>query len=376
MAGSLPATWSSRPLRAEGAGVTLITRLDSRMYEQDLTEAYDKWGITLVVGAGASFASNIPTWIELLNRIAGDPVVRGASEDTVRLLVEANFSLPSIATYLQQLHGGRPADYIECVRHNLYRDFAFPPGADYSPDEVLRFLNGNTTLRSLAAMCVFKDTARQQTQSACFSANPRIHDVITFNIDALLETLIRNKYPSGRALPDGVYRTIEKPAASSQHGRVNIYHLHGFLRFDQHIGKTDRESVSLVLSEQDYFDFFNSPTNMFTYTFLSRLRENPCLFVGLSMVDENLRRLLHYSVQERTASYRSEKLDEETARRRSARHFAILRSESNRDRRSATELTLARLGVRLIWVDEYLQIREILKSLYESLDGRRWEDVY
>jgi hypothetical protein len=40
------------------------------------------------------------------------------------------------------------------------------------------------------------------------------------------------------------------------------------------------------------------------------------------------------------------------------------------------EVTLARLGVRVIWVDEYQQICGIFKSLYESVDGRRWEDVY
>jgi len=346
------------------------------MYEQDLAEVYDTKGITLVVGAGASFASAIPTWIDLLKRIAEDPMVGEAREDTVEQLLQASFSLPSIAAYLQHLHGGSLADYIECVRHNLYRDFPFPIGRPYDRQKVLAFLKENSTLRCVAAMCVVKDVSREQSGSACFSANPRIHDVISFNIDALLETLIKNKYPSGRPSPDGVYRTIEKPAASSQHGRVNIHHLHGFLRFDQHIRKPDRESVSLVLTEQEYFDFFNSPTSIFTYTFLSRLRENPCLFVGLSMVDENLRRLLHYSVQERIASYRSENHDEENARRRSTRHFAILRSETNRDRRSAMEATLGRLGVRVIWVDEYQQISGILKSLYESVDCRRWQDVY
>ena len=347
-----------------------------QMYEQELAELYDKRGITLVVGAGASFASDIPTWIDLLKRIAEDPLVREASEHTVQHLLEANFSLPSIAAYLQHLHGGGIADYIECVRHNLYRDFPFRLGSDYNREELLAFLNKNNTLRSVAAMCVFRDTSRQQSGPACFSANPRIHDVITFNIDALLEALIKNKYPSGRPSLDAVYRTIEKPAASSQHGRVNIHHLHGFLRFDQHIKMPDRESVSLVLTEQEYFDFFNSPTSIFTYAFLFKLRENPCLFVGLSMVDENLRRLLHYSVQERTASYRSENHDEESARRKSTRHFAILGSESNRDRRSAMEVTLARLGVRVIWVHDYQQICDILKSLYESVDCHRWEDVY
>jgi hypothetical protein len=129
------------------------------MYEQDLAEVYDKSGITLVVGAGASFASALPIWIDLVKRIAGDPMVRKASEDTVQHLPEANFSLPSIAAYLQQLHGGGLADYIECVRHNLYRDFPFRLGFDYNREELLDFLNENTTLRSLQP-CAFSGICR------------------------------------------------------------------------------------------------------------------------------------------------------------------------------------------------------------------------
>ena len=101
--------------------------------------------------------------------------------------------------------------------------FPFNWGLIPIPERTPRdFLNGNTTLRSVAAMCVFRDMSRQQLGPARFSANPRIHDVISFNIDALLEALIKNKYPSGRPSLDVVYRTIEKPA-SLQSARKGKY---------------------------------------------------------------------------------------------------------------------------------------------------------
>ncbi|HEU0079649.1 MAG TPA: SIR2 family protein [Longimicrobiaceae bacterium] len=48
-----------------------------------------------------------------------------------------------------------------------------------------------------------------------------------------------------------------------------------------------------VFTEQEYFDFFNRPTSIYNYTFLHLLREFPCLFIGLSLKDDNIRRLLH-----------------------------------------------------------------------------------
>jgi hypothetical protein len=198
-----------------------------------------------------------------------------------------------------------------------------------------------------------------------------------------IESLIKHKYPSGYGGRDAVYRTIEKPAATSQHARVNIYHVHGFLRFDHRIKRPDKESVSLVLSEDEYFDFFNAPTELFTYAFLARLRENPCLFIGLSMVDDNLRRLLHYSKQERAASYMKERKDKRRAERRSTRHYAILRdrhtdlaAKENDIWKAAMADTLGSLGVRVIWITDYSEIVHELQTLYESTNEHAWDSVY
>lgn len=80
--------------------------------------------------------------------------------------------------------------------------------------------------------------------------------------------------------------------------------MHGFLRFDQAARDLSKNAPdAAVLTEQDYFEFFNDPMSLFNYTFMYLLREPPCLFIGLSMQDENIRRLLYFSRMERMRGY-------------------------------------------------------------------------
>src|SRR5438552_886446 len=78
----------------------------------------------------------------------------------------------------------------------------------------------------------------------------------------------------------------------------------------------DEGTVDCVFTEQQYYDFFSRPYGVFSYTFLYLLREFSCVFIGMSMQDENIRRLLHYSV--------SDRLGESASTRKRARHFALL----------------------------------------------------
>jgi hypothetical protein len=77
---------------------------------------------------------------------------------------------------------------------------------------------------------------------------------------------------------------------------MSVYHIHGYLP------PTREPAERVVLTETDYFDVFAEPLGAFTYTFLYLLREFSCIFIGLSMRDDNLRRLLYYSARERLSS--------------------------------------------------------------------------
>jgi len=151
--------------------------------------------------------------------------------------------------------------------------------------------------------------------------------------------------------------------------------MHGFIRFDKDLGDLRHGAPDRrVLTEQEYFNFYNDPNGLFNYTFLYLLREHPCLFLGASMIDDNIRRLLHYSKKEREMGYIQEGRADE-AEEKSIRHYAVLKSPPSQEIAGLTEISLKRLGVNVLWLNDFAEMPDLLAKVYESASGT-WGDVY
>jgi hypothetical protein len=96
-----------------------------------------------------------------------------------------------------------------------------------------------------------------------------------------------------------------------------------------------------------------------------------------SSMDENVRRLLHYSQKEIRESYTKEKVAAEDAEKKTWRHYSIQQLGHSVRMNDMTEKSLRRLGVRVLWIEDFSEIPERLKKLYESpKEGATWADVY
>lgn len=262
--------------------------------------------------------------------------------------------MPVAASVLQKRIGDR-TEFVEAVRSALYRDL--PQGVrNRDPEGLVNFVHANPTMRAVARMCVVPGKKKHR-----YRRNKWIHAVVTFNLDALLQAYVRTRYRRS------LLRTTERASAGTKQKRINLYHMHGHLRFDDKAGNLRKEAPdAVVLTEQDYFDFFNNPTSMFNYTFLYLLREWQCLFIGLSMEDGNLRRLLHLSAKERLSGFRSEGRTGDRAAAKTQRHFAILRLEESEAKKRAIEDSLILLGTRVLWVEKFEEIGTELGLVYEA----------
>jgi hypothetical protein len=348
-------------------------------------------------------------WVQRLSQPGYSlPVIAGLLEsecdeadagELLHELTNAGYALPRTRDGKQQLCPlGRNDLFRELVRVSLYSTFPFFFARDkkYSGTQFVQWIQRhNSTLSAVAALCV--KVQGTKTGMKAFHPNPKIHAIVNFNLDALLQSYVRRCYPRGSEKAgleeDHILRTIEAPSASSHFGRTNVYHMHGHLRFDRKAGDPEKEALDVrVLTEQEFFDFFNQPNSLFNYTFLHLLREYPCLFIGLSLRDDNLRRLLYYSRKERQESYiREGKLSK--ARRKSIRHYAIMPSPSLAGcpltgpeaevRKRFEEVSLSRLGVTALWVDpQFKELPECLGKVYQARSKLSteeplvWSDVY
>ena len=89
-------------------------------------------------------------------------------------------------------------------------------------------------------------------------------------------------------------------------------------------------------------------------------------FVGMSMQDLNVRRLLHYS----TAELRGSAKPRPT--RSGLRHFAILKRPDDTELERLTDISLRRIGARSLWVDDFEEIPARLGHLY----GPEWPAAF
>jgi hypothetical protein len=349
-----------------------------------LQETYKSRGVVLALGAGLSLGCGLPTWVELLKRLGRVCLGDDYGDWLIDELRDKGSNLPAIASLLKACCPAH-LSFTELLRDQLYRDF--PKHLAKDRQELITYVQRqNPTMRAIASLCTIHDE-----QAGLYRRNSKIHAIINFNLDAVFRAYIRERYKTN------FIRTIERASKRTFPERISIYYVHGFLRFDDKAQDTDEEAWDkLVFTEQEYFDFFNNPTSLFNYTFLHLLREYSCLFIGLSMQDDNIRRLLHYSRKERVQGYIEEGKNPQESVKRSLRHFAILprfrMDQLNRvpnglkhmsDRlkhttdelNRTTERALQQLGTQVLWIDNFTEIPDRLKQMYESA-GHKWESVY
>jgi hypothetical protein len=339
-----------------------------------LHDRYHNAGIVLAIGSGVSQASDVPTWRELLKGLARRLYGEHKGVTVFNKLIDEGYTLPAIAGMLEHYSysqkGMKRHAFTELLRQELYeKSTFFEAGEDR--DKFLHLVQDkNETLRAVASLCV------KRNKAGVYVRNPLIRAIVNFNFDAILRQYVQRRYGAGKRR---ILRTIERPSAGARPNLIPVYHLHGYLVFDKRkFRRLTTESPDLrVFTEQEYFDSFNQPTRMGSYTVLHLLREHSWLFIGLSLRDDNIRRLLHYSLTEREAGYIAEGKDPEYAASRSARHFALLRqaisSDVSAELDALTELSLGRLGTRTIWYSEHGEVTSVLRGMYGEAE---WKGVY
>lgn len=326
---------------------------------KDLHRAYGRSGIVLALGAGTSVGSGLPNWRGLLERVA-----EGTTGPRFSDLERAGLTLPAIAGVLERRFPGRES-FVEAVRDGVYGDFPFYGGYEKSRiGEFTSFVRKtNASLRSVAAFSVMR------TGKQTYAANPLLRSVISFNLDALFQAYVVARYRKR------IVRTVERASASPRPGRVNVYHVHGFLRFDKKAKMLPYEAPdAVVLAETDYWDVIANPLGLFTYSFLYLLREYPVVFFGLSMTDDNLRRVLYFSVKEARESYMRE--GKSVPGEKLRRHFAILCRPRQSSVAKIFEESLAALGVNVCWIESFEEVQDRFAALYETTATARWSDVW
>ena len=187
-----------------------------------------------------------------------------------------------------------------------------------------------------------------------------VDSILTYNYDDLIERRLDEKGKEFQYYSVyGNNRIVDK--------YFPIYHLHGFVPLDS----KKRPILSTPkITEQQYHQLYKQQYHWSNVTLLHTLNTKTCFFIGLSMNDPNLRRLLDYYSSENYAdsedgNYRDER----------NRHYIFMRKEpfsrmsskkKNMEHWKTVEDIYNKWGIDIIWLDEFDELPSLIRNLNVS----------
>lgn len=264
-----------------------------------------------VLGAGVSIDPGAKSWDELLRYFTSELKKKKIIDDEQKLSGKIGGSSIITAQLCKELYPN-DLDYYWAIHQGLYAG-----RKEIDPSYALYHI------AKISQICLAKAHFR----------------VLTYNYDNYLEEYLDSLHVGFNTLYD---------SKCDVNDQLSIYHVHGYLpqvKFKTHIAR--RHQKSIYLTEENYNELYNHPYSWQISSQLSFFRENVCLFVGCSLADPNIRRLLEMTKKENRT------------------HYAIM----TKDKMTMNDLVkasnhFARIGIEVIWVNSYKEISDNLRLLY------------
>lgn len=273
---------------------------------------------TFFLGAGVSCSEGLPGWKQLLMTLISDATGTNIGEEEFEALFKANGSSSIImGRYIRRLYNDDNEQMRKAIRNYLYKEKTY----------------GGIRSNTIRKICELVKNNRKTVKS-----------IITYNYDDLIEQQLANI----RVLSCSVFDTREPDV------RFPVYHVHGIL--DQ----ANLKSSDIVLSEDEYHEQYRRSFMWSNVEQLHALQNNNCFFIGLSMTDPNLRRLLDFTKSEANDN-----------NQRDAHCFAFLKKGDIADKVKDNKeqflndqrYILENLGVRVIWYNDHKDLPNLLDKL-------------
>lgn len=238
----------------------------------------------LCIGAGVSADFSIPTWRELIRRIAEHPRVQGTELLTVSesLTSQSQFLYQR---YLQQIAAKpNPGEddvliarrvgmgWIHIIHECLYRDARV----------------GDDDLRSHPYLWSLLPLIKQSAMT------------INYNFDDTVERML---YLHNKEVPNGIddrgFDVVWQPSTQFRRTKGVTYHPNGFLPHQT----IDGLSEQIVFMEQEFADQLVDVGVGHYTSLLNHFSQQTIIFVGLSLSDTNLKHLLRISARNHPGNF-------------------------------------------------------------------------
>lgn len=323
----------------------------------NLSKAYKDEELVLVLGAGVSVPYKIPSWGNLLQKLLFETFNSSSTNNDAQFVLSKLFpelfpnspliSARFLEEYFKKKKNGKT--FEEMVKEALY--------------EQINREADSPTIKEILQFCIAP------------GRSPNLNSIITYNYDDILEGALLN---SNIEIP---FKSIYKVGMNPTNGELPIYHVHGYLPQEQEIDS----NYSITLSENLYHKQYNDIYSWNNIVQINKFKDNVCVFIGTSLTDPNIRRLLdiamlqkgdnqkyHYLFKMRYNPKNVERSLEELL----SRNTPLLNEKNKADLRLTEtskqllekmeefeELDAKSFGIKIIWIRDYNEIAEFLKEV-------------
>ena len=353
-------------------------------FTDELRELYVRQGLVLYVGAGVSKSIGLPTWPELIrsltvNMMSGkfssvvatldkqsqekswEPIWALQQDLTRRadhqkpILMMARAIKDSLGDALPFLVAWSLYLYNETLREHIRINVFNDRGPARAPGHWRRPLPTSPLLDALVAL------ARAEREVIGVRA------IVNYNFDDLLEEKLREQNVR--------CKTVRSGADKLPPGTLACFHVHGVLPMRsfvewykqryKHRGKfkeTKQTDVigNFVFSEDEYHTEYSDPYRWSNMTQMRLLGQFTGLFVGLSLEDPDIRRLIDVTHKQYPEQINYAILPRKEALSTGGKSKeVILRNLFEEVETNSFE----KIGVKVIWVDDFKEIPVILQKI-------------
>ncbi len=294
----------------EQANELLDFKIKNENNKELLMQEVEERKISISLGAGVSIEYGAKKWDDLINDFY-DEIQRAGKIDDAKAVqkkiggtsvINGQFAQDNLLDFMDSLYKGLYGTYRG-------KSFYYPKttSLEYIADLTLRLQYG------------------------------RRFNIITYNYDNFLEQILTHK-------------GIEYNSIYNEDGKIDdklsVFHPHGFLPYDIKKAEYTTYKNDIVFSESEYHKLYNNPLSWAMVLQQYLYRESAYLFVGCSLTDPNLRRILGNT-----------KIKGKT-------HFALMLTDglSKKDQ-FIVHRHFMRIGVECIWFDTIDDMKTELKII-------------
>lgn len=315
----------------------------------DVKNRFKNRELVLILGSGVSVSCGLPDWNKLLQIMLSKSFEKETKISEIYSNIFDNVFKPNniiTGRYLLKHHNN--INFITAIKDALY------------PEKIAE----SKLVNEISHLCTFKPELSQ------------LDSIITYNYDDILEENIKLRNSSF------LFRPIFDKYDNPRNNELLIYHVHGFI---PRIGNGSIED-EIVFCESSYHNQYSNIYNWQNITQINKFRDKTCLFIGSSLTDPNMRRLLdiansqikeekyHYIIKPR---YDFNKIKSKLEIYQNDKNSnPINRLISRLDSAGSTKFLIDAIEkfeeedalsfrIKTLWVKDFTEIPIVIKKIYE-----------